>query len=36
LWEAIRGSGGPIYGTYPVLLPEIQNPADHGAEIWVF
>jgi alcohol dehydrogenase (cytochrome c) len=30
------GSGGPITGTYPVLVPEIQNPPDHGAEIWVF
>jgi alcohol dehydrogenase (cytochrome c) len=30
------GSGGPITGTYPVLVPEIQNPPDHGAAIWVF
>jgi hypothetical protein len=36
LWEVIGGSGGPITGTYPVLVPEIQNPPDHGAEIWVF
>jgi alcohol dehydrogenase (cytochrome c) len=32
----VVGSGGPITGTYPVLVPEIQNPPDHGAEIWVF
>lgn len=32
----VVGSGGPITGTYPVLVPEIQNPTDHGAEIWVF
>jgi alcohol dehydrogenase (cytochrome c) len=30
------GGGGPITGTYPVLVPEIQNPPDHGAAIWVF
>ncbi|HTR47446.1 MAG TPA: PQQ-binding-like beta-propeller repeat protein [Verrucomicrobiae bacterium] len=30
------GSGGPITGTYPVLVPEIENPPDHGAAIWVF
>ena len=22
--------------TFPVLVPEIQNPPDHGAAIWVF
>jgi hypothetical protein len=32
LWEVIGGSGGPITGTYPVLVPEIQNPPDHGAD----
>jgi alcohol dehydrogenase (cytochrome c) len=32
----VVGSGGPITGTYPVLVPEIQDPPDHGAEIWVF
>jgi len=32
----VVGSGGPITGTYPVLVPEIQNPPDHGAAIWVF
>jgi hypothetical protein len=36
LWEAIRGSGRPITGTYPLLVPEIQNPRGHGTEIWVF
>jgi hypothetical protein len=36
LWEVIGGSGGPITETYPVLVPEIQNPPDHGAWIWVF
>ncbi len=32
----VVGSGGPITGTYPVLVPEIKNPPDHGAEVWVF
>jgi len=32
----VVGSGGPITGTYPVLVPEIQNPPEHGAAIWVF
>ena len=31
----VVGSGGPITGTYPVLVPEIQNPPDHGATLWV-
>jgi alcohol dehydrogenase (cytochrome c) len=30
------GDTGPITGTYPVLVPEIQNPLEHGAAIWVF
>ncbi|HEY3823573.1 MAG TPA: hypothetical protein VGL82_03400 [Bryobacteraceae bacterium] len=32
----MRGSCRPITGTYSVPVPEIQNPPDHGAEIWVF
>jgi alcohol dehydrogenase (cytochrome c) len=32
----VVGSGGPLTGTFPVLVPEIQNPPDHGAEVWVF
>lgn len=30
------GSGGPLTQTYSVLVPEIANPPDHGAEVWVF
>lgn len=30
------GSGGPQTATFPVLVPEIQNPPDRGAEVWVF
>jgi PQQ-dependent dehydrogenase (methanol/ethanol family) len=30
------GSGGPMTATYPVLVPEIENPPEHGAAIWVF
>jgi alcohol dehydrogenase (cytochrome c) len=30
------GSGGPLTATYPVLVPEIQNPPGRGAAIWVF
>ena len=32
----VVGSGGAITGTFPALVPEIQNPPDHGAAIWVF
>jgi alcohol dehydrogenase (cytochrome c) len=32
----IVGGGGSIPATYPVLVPEIKNPPDHGAAIWVF
>jgi alcohol dehydrogenase (cytochrome c) len=32
----VVGSGGPLTLTFPVLVPEIQNPPDHGAEVWVF
>ncbi len=30
------GSGGPLPSTFPVLVPEILNPPDHGAAVWVF
>lgn len=32
----VVGNGGSMPATYPVLVPEIQNPPDHGAAIWVF
>jgi alcohol dehydrogenase (cytochrome c) len=32
----IVGSGGPQTATFPVLVPEIQNPPAHGAAVWVF
>jgi alcohol dehydrogenase (cytochrome c) len=32
----VVGSGGAITGTFPALVPEIVNPPDHGAAIWVF
>ncbi|MGH9717439.1 MAG: PQQ-binding-like beta-propeller repeat protein [Candidatus Acidiferrales bacterium] len=32
----VVGGGGPQTATFPVLVPEIQNPPGHGAEIWVF
>jgi alcohol dehydrogenase (cytochrome c) len=32
----VVGNGGAQTGTFPVLVPEIQNPPDHGAAIWVF
>jgi alcohol dehydrogenase (cytochrome c) len=32
----VVGGGGSIPATYPVLVPEIQNPPEHGAEVWVF
>jgi len=32
----VVGGGGSIPSTYPVLVPEIQNPPEHGAEVWVF
>jgi alcohol dehydrogenase (cytochrome c) len=32
----VVGGGGSIPATYPVLVPEIQNPPAHGAEVWVF
>jgi alcohol dehydrogenase (cytochrome c) len=33
---AVVGGGGAQTVTFPVLVPEIQNPPDHGAAIWVF
>jgi alcohol dehydrogenase (cytochrome c) len=32
----VTGSGGPMAATYPVLVPEIQNPPDRQSAIWVF
>jgi alcohol dehydrogenase (cytochrome c) len=32
----VVGNGGAQTGTFPVLVPEIQNPPDRGAAIWVF
>lgn len=30
------GNGGPQATTFPALVPEIKNPADRVAQIWVF
>jgi hypothetical protein len=30
------GNGGPQAGTFPHLVPEILNPPDPGAALWVF
>lgn len=32
----VVGNGGAQAATFPVLVPEIQNPPDRGAAIWVF
>jgi alcohol dehydrogenase (cytochrome c) len=32
----VVGAGGAQSFTFPVLVPEIHLPPDHGAEIWVF
>jgi alcohol dehydrogenase (cytochrome c) len=32
----VTGSGGPLTNTYSVLVPEIENPPAHGAQVWVF
>jgi alcohol dehydrogenase (cytochrome c) len=32
----VVGNGGAQTMTFPVLVPEIENPPDHGAAIWVF
>ena len=30
------GNGGAQAATFPALVPEIQNPPDRSAAIWVF
>ena len=32
----VVGNGGAQTATFPVLVPEIQNPPDRGAAVWVF
>ena len=32
----VVGNGGAQAATFPVLLPELENPPDRGAAIWVF
>jgi alcohol dehydrogenase (cytochrome c) len=32
----VVGNGGAHAVTWPALVPEIQNPPDHGAALWVF
>jgi hypothetical protein len=32
----VVGAGGAQSFTFPVLVPEIHLPPDHGAQIWVF
>jgi glucose dehydrogenase len=32
----VVGNGGAQAATFPVLVPEIRNPPDRGAAIWVF
>ncbi|MGA8014218.1 MAG: PQQ-binding-like beta-propeller repeat protein [Candidatus Acidiferrales bacterium] len=32
----VVGGGGAQASTFPVLVPEIQLPPDHGAAVWVF
>jgi alcohol dehydrogenase (cytochrome c) len=32
----ITGAGSPLTSTYPVLVPEIQNPPDRESTVWVF
>jgi alcohol dehydrogenase (cytochrome c) len=32
----VVGNGGAHAATWPLLVPEIQNPPDHGAALWVF
>ena len=32
----VVGPGGYQSNSYDVLVPEIQNPPDHGAALWVF
>jgi alcohol dehydrogenase (cytochrome c) len=32
----VLGNGGAETQTFPVIVPEIQNPPGHGAAVWVF
>jgi hypothetical protein len=32
----VVGPGGYQSTSYDVLVPEIKNPPDHGATLWVF
>jgi alcohol dehydrogenase (cytochrome c) len=32
----VVGNGGAQTATFPVLVPEIENPPDRGAAVWVF
>ena len=32
----VVGNGGAQAATFPVLVPEIRNPPDRGASVWVF
>jgi alcohol dehydrogenase (cytochrome c) len=32
----VTGNGGAQAATFPALVPEIQNPPDRGASLWVF
>jgi glucose dehydrogenase len=32
----VLGNGGAETQTFPVIVPEIQNPPGHGASVWVF
>jgi alcohol dehydrogenase (cytochrome c) len=32
----VTGNGGAQAATFPALVPEIKNPPDHGATLWVF
>ena len=33
---AITGGGGYLTGAYSIMAPEIRNPSDRGATLWVF
>jgi hypothetical protein len=32
----VTGNGGAQAATFPALVPEIKNPPDRGATLWVF
>jgi hypothetical protein len=32
----VTGNGGAQAATFPALVPEIRNPPDRGATLWVF